>query len=47
MAPLAQGGIGELERVGDRLQALPFDDLAYGLGTAKDAGFSGLLDEGI
>jgi hypothetical protein len=47
MDPLAQGGIGKLERVGDRLQTLPSDDLAYGLSTAKDAGFSGLLDEGI
>jgi hypothetical protein len=47
MDPLAQGRIGKLERVGDGLQALPFDDLAHGLGTAEDAGFSGLPDEGI
>ena len=43
MDPLAQGGIGKLERVGDGLQALPFDDVAHGLGTAEDAGFFGLL----
>jgi hypothetical protein len=45
--PLTEGGIGKGERVRDGLQALPFDDLAHGLGTAEDAGFPGLLDEGI
>jgi hypothetical protein len=43
MAPLAQGGIGQGERVGDGLQALPFDDGAPSLGTAEDAGVFGLL----
>ena len=43
MDPLAQGGIGKGERVGDGLKTLPFDDVAHGLGTAEDAGFFGLL----
>jgi hypothetical protein len=43
MDPLAQGGIGKGEGVRDGLQALPFHDVAYGLGTAKDARFFGLL----
>jgi len=43
MDPLAQGGIRKLERVGDGLQALAFDDGAYGLGTAEDACLFGLL----
>jgi hypothetical protein len=43
MDPLAQGGIGKRERIGDGLQTLPFDDVAHGLGTAEDAGFFGLL----
>ena len=47
MDPLAQGGIGKLERVGDGLQALPFDDLAHGLGTAEDACLFGLFQERI
>ena len=41
--PLAQGGIGKLERVGNGLEALPFHDVAHSLRTAKDAGFFGLL----
>jgi hypothetical protein len=45
--PLTEGGIGKGERVRDGLQALAFDDLAHGLGTAEDAGFPALLDEGI
>ena len=47
MDPLAQCGIGKGQRVRDGLQALAFDDLAHGLGTAEDAGFRGLLYEGI
>jgi hypothetical protein len=47
MDPLAEGGIGKGEGVRDGLQALSFDDLAHGLGTAEDAGFPGLLYEGI
>ena len=41
--PLAQGGIGKLERVRDGVQTLPLHDVAHGLGTAEDAGFFGLL----
>jgi hypothetical protein len=41
--PLAQGGIGKGEGVGDGVQALTFDDVAHGLGTAEDASFFGLL----
>src|SRR5207245_1493939 len=43
----AQRGIGKLERVGYRLAALPFDDIAHGLGTTEDAGRFGLLYEGV
>ena len=45
--PFAEGGIGKGEGVRDGLQALAFDDLAHGLGTAEDAGFFGLLYEGV
>jgi hypothetical protein len=45
--PLAQGGIRKLERVGDGLEALPFDDLTHGLGTAEDACLFRLFHEGI
>jgi hypothetical protein len=41
--PLAQGSIRKLERVRDRLQTLPFDHIAYRLGTAKDPRLFGLL----
>ena len=41
--PLAEGGIGKLECVGNGLKALPFHDLAHGLSTAEDAGFCGLF----
>ena len=47
MHPFAQGRIRQLERVGNGLEALPFDNGAHGLGTAEDAGFPGLLYEGI
>ena len=47
MDPFAQGRIGKLEGVGNRLEALPFDDVAHGLSTAEDARFFGLLEEGI
>jgi hypothetical protein len=36
-----------MERVRDGLEALPFDDLAHGLGTAEDTGLLGLLQEGV
>jgi hypothetical protein len=45
--PLAESGIGKGEGVRDGLQTLPFHDVAHGLGTAEDAGFFGLLDEGV
>jgi hypothetical protein len=47
MDPLAQRGIGKVQRVGHRLEAVPLDDLAHGLGTAEDTGLLGLLEEGI
>src|SRR5262249_33776661 len=47
MDPLAQRGIGKVQRVGHRLEAVPLDDFAYGLGTAEDAGLLRLLEEGI
>jgi hypothetical protein len=47
MDPLAQGGIRKLERVGDGLQTLAFDDGAYGLGTAEETCLFGLLQERI
>ena len=47
MDPLAQGGIGKRERIGDGLQPLPFDDMAHGLGTAEDAGVVRVLSEGV
>jgi hypothetical protein len=47
MHPFPQGRIGKLERVGDGLEALAFDDVTYGLGTAEDTGFFGLFHEGI
>src|SRR5262245_46218287 len=45
--PLAESGIGKGESVRDGLQTLPFHDVAHGLGTAEDASFFGLLDEGV
>jgi hypothetical protein len=47
MDPLAQGGIGKVQRVGHRLEALAFDNLAHGLGTTEDPGFLRLLEIGI
>src|SRR5262249_27110277 len=47
VAPRTEGGRGKGERGRDGLQALAFADLAHGLGPAADAGFPGLLDEGI
>jgi hypothetical protein len=47
MDPLAQRGIGKVQRVGHRLEAVPLDDLAHRLGTAEDTGLLGLLEEGI
>jgi len=47
MDPLAQGGIGKVQRVGHRLEALAFDDVAHRLGTAEDASLFGLFQEGV
>jgi len=47
MDPLAQGRIGQVQRVGHRLEALAFDDLAHGLGTTEDPGFLGLFEIAI
>jgi hypothetical protein len=42
---LAQGRIRQRERLRDRLEALPFDDLTYRLGTAEDPSLFGLFHE--
>ena len=47
MDPLAQGGIGQVQRVGHRLEAAPLDDVAHGLGTAKNARLLRLLHEAL
>ena len=47
MDPLAPGSIGQVQRVGHRLEALAFDDLTHGLGTTEDPGFLGLLARDI
>ena len=47
MDPLAQRRIGKVQRVGDGLEALPFDDVAHSLGTAEDASLFGLFQKGI
>ncbi len=45
MHPFAQRGIGKVQRVRDRLEAVPFDDFAHGLGTPEHAGLLGLFQE--
>ena len=47
MHPCAQRGIGKVQRVRDRLEAVPFDDFAYGLGTPEHTGFFGLFQERV
>jgi hypothetical protein len=47
MDPLAEGGIGKLEGIGDRLQAGAFNDFTDRLGTAEDPGLFRLLQYGI
>ena len=47
MHPFPQGRIRKLERVGDVLDTLSFDDIAYSLGTAQDTYFFGLFQEDI
>jgi hypothetical protein len=45
--PLAERGIGKVQRVRDGLPALACDDLAYRLGTAEDASLLGLFHDGV
>jgi hypothetical protein len=45
--PCAAGGIGQGEGARDGLQALTFDDLTHGWGTAEDARLFRLFQEGI
>jgi len=47
MDPCPERGIREVQCVGDGLEALAFDDLAHGLGTAEDTGFLTLFEKGI
>jgi len=47
MDPLAQRGIGKVQGVRDRLEALAFDDFTHGLGTAEDASLFSLFQEGV
>jgi len=47
MDPLAQSGIGKVQRVGHCLEAAPLDDVAHGLGTAKNARLLRLLQEAL
>jgi hypothetical protein len=46
MHPFPQGRIRKLERVGDVVDTLSFDDIADSLGTAEDPRFFGLFQEG-
>ena len=45
--PLAESGIGKRERIGDGLQALPFDDFTDGLSAMEDPGFFRLFQDRI
>ena len=45
--PFPQGRIGKMQRVGDRLEALSFDDIAYRLGTAEDSSLFRLFQESV
>jgi hypothetical protein len=47
MHPFAQRRIGKMERVRDRLEAVPFDDFAHRLGTPEHPGLLGLFQEGV
>jgi len=47
MDPFAQCRIGKMERVRDRLEAVPFDDFADGLGTPEHPGLFGLFQERV
>lgn len=45
MDPCAQRGIGKVQRVGDSLEALAFDNFTDRLGTSEPTGLFGLLQE--
>jgi hypothetical protein len=45
--PLSESGIGERERVGDGVQAVPFDHFTDGVGTTEDTSLFRLFQEGI
>ena len=45
--PLAEGGIGKRERIGDGLQAGPFDDFTDCLSTTEDPSFFRLFQHRI
>ena len=45
MHPFAQRGRGQVQRVRDRLEAVPFHDFAHGLGTPEHAGLFSLFQE--
>jgi hypothetical protein len=47
MDPFAQRRIGQVKRIGDRLEALPCHDGTDRLGTAEDPGLFRLLQYGI
>lgn len=45
--PRAESGIRTMPRVRDRVEALPCDHVAHGLGTAEDTGLLRLWHEGV
>jgi hypothetical protein len=45
--PRAESRRRKGEGVSDGLETLPLHNVAHGVGTAEDAGFFGLLDEGV
>src|SRR5215471_913130 len=47
MDPLAQRGIGKVQRVRHGLEAVSLDDVAHRLGTAEDTGLLRLLQEAL
>jgi hypothetical protein len=47
VAPFPQGRRGKVQRVGDRLEALPLHDVTHGLGTAEDPRLFRRLQEGM
>jgi hypothetical protein len=45
--PLAEGRIGQVERLGDGVDMMAGHDLTDGLRPAKDPRFLGLLEQGV